>query len=536
MKPRVVEATFLRRPFQPGMPVLNRVLVIGGEENGARLVTRLVADGLRVLLLGDGSKVAASPDVTVLEDAEIEAIHGFAGDFEVRLRTAAGLLRERVGFIVAAPAARHVPLFDAYGLAKSPRVMSLSDLESMLAAEAALEPRRAEWFHAAFLCGLTIEQESQAFDRVLSAVDLLEPMGKVQAYIFTRNVKVAASGLERRYRSARERGALFFKFDGEGPRFEETPEGPLMVFTEPLLGLEMELLPDLVVVDEQVSPSPMLRHILEAIPSAAAFAPYMQPDSLRFAGVETPKKGILAMGASRGMSDPEIIRGDVDAVVTWLKQFRQGPTLAVPSGPAEVDPAKCTICLTCVRLCPHGAITYHKAAEVDPGSCARCGICAVECPNRAISLAPAPGIADISSQVRAACSPCMKPKISAFLCSRSAAQAFERMPASIRRKVVPVVVPCAGSLDPGHLLDALEAGADGVLAAGCFTGNCASVYGTVLARERVQETSGMLHQMGLDAHVIRFVQIAGNAAGALARAVVELEACLTTRADEEMLR
>jgi coenzyme F420-reducing hydrogenase delta subunit/ferredoxin len=526
---RVVEANFLSKPFQSGMPVLNRVLVVGSDATGAQVVDRLVAEGFRVLLVGDGSAATESSEVTVLPDAKLEAVNGFAGDFEVQLATSEGLVRERVGFIVAAPPAERAPLFDAFGLAKSARVMSLSELESMLAEGTALEPRRGEWFHAAFLCGLTIEQGPRELERVLDAVEKLGPMGKVQPYVFTRNVKVAASGLERRYRSARERGTLFFKFDGEGPRFEDSPDGPLMVFTEPLLGIEMELLPDLVVVDEQVSPSTLLQPLLATIPSAPAYAPYLQPDSLRFAGVETPKKGILAVGASRGMTDPSVTCGDADAVVTWLKQFVHGPTLAEPAGPAEVDPAKCTICLTCVRLCPHGAITYHSAAEVDPNSCARCGICAVECPNRAITLAPAPGIADISAQVGASldCSPSIKPKISAFLCSRSAAQAFERMPASIRRKVLPVVVPCAGALDPAHLLKAIEAGADGVLAAGCFTGNCASIYGTLLARERVQETSALLQQMGLNPATVDFVQMAGNAAGALEQAIVAMEARLT---------
>lgn len=534
MNTRVAEANFLRRPFQPGMPVLKRVLVIGGDANGAHLVSRLTGEGFRVLLLGDGREQAESPGVTVLEDAALEAVHGFAGDFEILLRTPHGRARERVGFILAAPPAERLPLFDDYGLAESPRVISLSGLETLLAAGGTLEPRRAEWFHAAFLCGLTREQESNEFERVLDAVDLLEPMGKVQAYVFTRNVKVAASGLERRYRKAREQGTLFFKFDGQAePWFEDSPDGPLMVFTEPLLGIEMELLPDLIVVDEQISPSVLLGPVLEAIPSAAAYAPFLQPDSLRFAGVETPKKGILAMGASRGISDPAITLGDVDAVVLWLKQFVQGPTLPMPEGPAEVDPAKCTVCLTCVRLCPHGAITYHSTAEVDPGSCARCGICAVECPNRAITLAPAAGMADIPAQVRASLEGAanVTPRISAFLCSRSAAQAFDRIPASIRRKVIPVVVPCAGSLDPGYLLGAIEAGADGVLVAGCFAGNCASVYGTVLAGERVGDISAVLPQVGLNPDAIRFVQVAGNAAGALARAVVELEACLIPGSD-----
>lgn len=530
MNERVVESLFLRGPFQPETPAWNRVLVLGGDETGTELVNRLVADGFQVLVLGSGGGVGTGEGVTALEDSVLEAVHGFIGDFEVRLRTPSGRVQERVGFIVAAPPWKRTPAFEAYGLARSARVLALSDLETQLAGGKPLEPRRGEWFHAAFLCGMTAETEPAELERVLNAVEKLEGTGNFQPYVFTRNVKVAASGLERRYRQAREHGTIFFKFDSEGPRFEDSTEGPLMVFTEPLLGIEMELLPDLVVVDEQMSPSPSLRPILDAIPSAAAYAPFLQPESIRFAGVETAKRGILAVGASRGISDPEIMRGDVDAVVTWLKQFLDGTAAPALAGPAEIDPEKCTICLTCVRLCPHGAINFHKAAEVDPSSCARCGICAVECPNRAIRLAPGSGTMDISGQMRASLAGFQgdRPRIGAFLCSRSAAQAFDQMPAAIRRKVIPTVVPCAGSLDPAHLLEALEAGADGVLAAGCFAGNCASIYGTVLANERTQHVRGALQDMGLNAETVKFVQVAGNSAGALGRAVVELEARLLT--------
>lgn len=60
---------------------------------------------------------------------------------------------------------------------------------------------------------------------------------------------------------------------------------------------------------------------------------------------------------------------------------------------AQVEDNKCARCLTCVRLCPHGAIkvpefgiSERKAAEVDVMACRGCGICASACPGRAITL------------------------------------------------------------------------------------------------------------------------------------------------------
>ena len=57
---------------------------------------------------------------------------------------------------------------------------------------------------------------------------------------------------------------------------------------------------------------------------------------------------------------------------------------------AQVDPAKCVACLTCVRLCPFAAPVINEAgaAVIAPDKCKACGICVLECPAEAINLTP----------------------------------------------------------------------------------------------------------------------------------------------------
>ena len=60
------------------------------------------------------------------------------------------------------------------------------------------------------------------------------------------------------------------------------------------------------------------------------------------------------------------------------------------------DPAKCTGCLTCVRICPFNAVLINPAligvghivgaAEINAAACRGCGLCAGECPAKAIQL------------------------------------------------------------------------------------------------------------------------------------------------------
>jgi coenzyme F420-reducing hydrogenase delta subunit/Pyruvate/2-oxoacid:ferredoxin oxidoreductase delta subunit len=349
-------------------------------------------------------------------------------------------------------------------------------------------------------------------------------MEKVQPYVFTRNLKVAADGLERRYRECRESGTLFFKFDDAGPVFEDSPDGTVMIFKDPLLGQEMELIPDLLVVDEHVNPGISLKPLLDAAPLAFLSSPFLQPESTRFSGVETPKAGIFAVGPARGVFDPAMIRTDVESVAVALDELLRREPDGTLSGPPAIDPAKCTMCLTCLRLCPHGAITFGKTAEADPVTCVRCGICAVECPMTAISLAPPPGAPDIDSRIREglAASTGSK-KILAFVCSRSAEQALDAVGPGVLENLIPIVVRCAGTIGLPHVLGAFRQGADAVIAAGCFQGNCASGYGTVLAEERTLQVQDILAEIGIDPHLARFVPTAANTPGALAGAVRAME-------------
>jgi heterodisulfide reductase subunit A-like polyferredoxin len=63
---------------------------------------------------------------------------------------------------------------------------------------------------------------------------------------------------------------------------------------------------------------------------------------------------------------------------------------------AVVDAAKCTGCLTCVRLCPFGVPKIKAdltgvggvigAAYIETAVCQGCGSCVAECPAQAIQL------------------------------------------------------------------------------------------------------------------------------------------------------
>ena len=95
----------------------------------------------------------------------------------------------------------------------------------------------------------------------------------------------------------------------------------------------------------------------------------------------------LAATALNGKSDTPIVLPD-----------------GAPYGSVNVDQDACTLCLSCVSLCPSGALLDNPDApqlRFQEDACLQCGLCTRACPESAISLQPQLNLSDsaLSQQV-----------------------------------------------------------------------------------------------------------------------------------------
>ena len=73
------------------------------------------------------------------------------------------------------------------------------------------------------------------------------------------------------------------------------------------------------------------------------------------------------------------------------------PALGSPFGTLQVDPDRCSMCLSCVSACPAGALADNPdklQLRFIEKNCVQCGLCASTCPENAISLQPRLLLAD----------------------------------------------------------------------------------------------------------------------------------------------
>jgi F420-non-reducing hydrogenase iron-sulfur subunit len=106
-----------------------------------------------------------------------------------------------------------------------------------------------------------------------------------------------------------------------------------------------------------------------------------------------------------------------------------------------------------------------------------------------------------------------EPKIIAFLCnwcSYVAADAAGVSRFTQQANVRVVRVFCSGMVDPGYVVKAFASGADGVLVAGCFPGDCHYISGNIKAMRRAPLLSRLLTELGVEKDRFRLEWIAAS--------------------------
>ncbi|MFH1489258.1 MAG: hydrogenase iron-sulfur subunit [Pseudomonadota bacterium] len=542
-------------------PISTNVLVVGAGPEACAAAQELSRMGHGVLLLGPESEIAGhpaplggrehdpcdlesiikaikdDPRIEIMAPGEIIEFEGFPGEFRVRLKGAEtpGLLKE-VGAVILANETVLWADFEAWGVKESERIRSLSWLESLPANSSHLPvPSAEEPLRAVFLCGFTHHSNPITQKRAMGAAIRLASKLENQVFFITEHLKVAHAGMERLSREAREKGVLFTKLTTPRPRMEADAYPLDVSYYDEALGEEVSLSPHLVILEETVRPSPDVASIAERLNIHLDENGFFQCENIYNLPIYTNRVGIWAVGPARGtVALGEGIEEAKAAALDVHRLLEQGRE-CVAEKQILLDTKRCTICLTCYRLCPHSAITYLNRRPVfSPLACKLCGICAAECPMDAIQLHDWPDQRMEEQLMEMMKAEPVKggegvPVIFAFCCRNSALEAARL--AHLRGLPLPgglrlLEIPCAGRIDPDHLLKAFRVGADGVMVLGCHRDSCKSFNGNELAESRVESMKAYLSDAGLEEERLYFGNLAPGMSMEFVKMAGEMEEIL----------
>ena len=189
-------------------------------------------------------------------------------------------------------------------------------------------------------------------------------------------------------------------------------------------------------------------------------------------------------------------------------------TLEENSVKAEIDQSNCVSCMNCWYACKYSAIKLNgkDTPSVDPDLCVGCGVCVGLCPAITIrmkgydsrqiedtidsiskSLHSAVEIEKHSNILVMYCQWCNFPKLSINT---------ENIVTENRddSNITYLPLPCLGRMDSMHIVQALYAGFDAVLAVGCKKDSCKmdKIKGNEVAEARINNLKTILKQLSID--------------------------------------
>ncbi len=185
--------------------------------------------------------------------------------------------------------------------------------------------------------------------------------------------------------------------------------------------------------------------------------------------------------------------GEIEEGYTEYEAAREAQRCLGCTTGARLAQEKCASCLSCMRVCPHGAPGVHVGGYMyfDMEACHACGTCASACPGSAISIEGCSPDEMVLRVQRALASPTIDQTI-AFVCGHTR-NALETLDPNARI----VTVSCLLRVDESTVLQAFRSGAGRVAFSECDTGTCRFPHALKLVAQRERSIVSALTQIGM---------------------------------------
>jgi quinone-modifying oxidoreductase subunit QmoB len=314
--------------------------------------------------------------------------------------------------------------------------------------------------------------------------------------------------------------------------FAEGNDNVVVRIKDTLLGEDLEIEADMVVVPTGLVPTTALDPVLQlqyrqgpAFPELGLFDGFADSNYICFP-YETRRTGVYAAGTVRQpmtlAKSMEDAQGAALKAIQCIESVNRGVSVHPRSGDLtfpRFNFVRCTQCRRCTVECPFGALDEDEKGTPKPNiaRCRRCGTCMGCCPERVIYFDNY-SVGQIGSMIGQVKVPedmdVSGPRILILACENDAYPALD-MAAMRGRTWSPYVriipVRCLGSVNTIWIADAMGKGNDGCLLLGCKYGDdyqCHFMKGSELCQKRMENIGETLERLGVELERVRQEQVA----------------------------
>jgi heterodisulfide reductase subunit A-like polyferredoxin len=165
---------------------------------------------------------------------------------------------------------------------------------------------------------------------------------------------------------------------------------------EEVLGREITLQPDMLVLSNPVVPGPAAQEMNERLKVQLDGNGFFLEAHAKLRPIDFASDGLFMAGLAHypKFLDESIVQAQ--AAAARAATLLAHDTITTGGKIACIDPSLCVACLTCVRTCAYGVPRIdgeltgvggiEGAAKIEPALCQGCGLCAAACPAGAIQL------------------------------------------------------------------------------------------------------------------------------------------------------
>ncbi|MBU6442704.1 MAG: FAD-dependent oxidoreductase [Alphaproteobacteria bacterium] len=341
------------------------------------------------------AEVEAEPRITVHRQTVLAKTSGFMGNFTSTLTSPDGAVERAVVQHGAAVLATGGVEYrgEEYGYGRDPRILTQSQFEEKLAAGEV--PGRvvmiqcvgpAERYCARICCTTALKNAL-----ILKARQPSSEVTVIYKDIRTYGFK------ERLYDKALEAGVRFVHYDeAHVPEVSSENGRPVVRVFEEILGKALALTADYLVLSTPLVPPPAARELSSCLKVPIDADGFFLEAHVKLRPVDFLSEGLYMAGTAHYPKSLEETLVHARAAAARAGALISHDSITVGGSIAEVDPALCVGCLTCVRSCAYSAPRINPelcgvggiigAAYIEPALCQGCGLCAAQCPANAIQL------------------------------------------------------------------------------------------------------------------------------------------------------
>ncbi len=412
-------AQLIQPLLQPSISVDDKTLIIGGGVSGMTAALGLADQGFHTYLIeqsnelggnalslsrtwrGDDiadqlrdmiSRVEGHSLIDVYTEATIKETSGFIGNYETTISgNGKDTSLKHGAVIVAVGAEESKPKEYLYG--QDERVMTHLELDAAIKKGEISDTRTAVFIQ----CVGSRDTERPYCSKVCcthavkSALKLKEMDPDTNIYVFYRDIRTYGQR-EALYKKAREQGVIFIRYSlEEKPRVEKTGADIVVTIKDHVLGREIAINPDLLVLASGIIPrdNEALAQMFKLSINEEGF--FMEAHA-KLRPVEFATDGVFLAGMAHYPKPIEESIAQAKAAASRASVVLSQDTLTVEGVVSHVDEAMCRGCGKCEEACPFKAIGLEEqeegrtVAHVQEAMCKGCGACSVACPTGAASI------------------------------------------------------------------------------------------------------------------------------------------------------